>query len=106
MRTYVPGLPACLLLFSASLSAAWIKGKVVDPSGAAIPGAQVSLTTRTGVSAQTVTSDSGAFQLNAPDMPGAKLVVTAPGFAPATLAPDAARLVRLEVAPLTDSVQV
>jgi outer membrane cobalamin receptor len=106
MRTYASGLCACFLSFSACLSAAQIKGKVFDPSGAPISGAQVSVTTRVGVSAQTITSDTGAFQLNAPDAPDAKIVVTAPGFAARTIAPDAAAAVQLEIAAQSESVQV
>ncbi len=105
MRIRVSSLLALFWLFSGCLAAASIKGKVVDPSGTPVPGAQVSWTTRLGVAAQTVTSVTGVFQLNAPDAPDGKLVVTAPGFAPKTL-DTTTPVVQLEIAPRTESVQV
>ncbi|MBZ5619433.1 MAG: TonB-dependent receptor [Acidobacteriia bacterium] len=106
MRFYVKGLLACCLLFSACLSAAEVKGKVVDPSGAPISGAQVSIVTRVGVEVQTVSAPSGAFQLPAPERPGARLVITAPGFSTRTVPLESAASVQLEIAPLVDSVRV
>src|SRR4051794_39103472 len=78
----VSGLPACCLLFSACLSAAnsgELKGKVIDPSGAAISGAQIALINRVGVVSRTTSSLAGAFELDASDSPDAQLVVAAPG---------------------------
>jgi outer membrane receptor protein involved in Fe transport len=106
MRTYASGLVACFFVFSACLSAAQVKGKVTDPSGAPVAGAQVSVSGRTGVSAQTITSETGVFQVDVPDLPDLKLVVTAPGFAAQTVAPEQAATVRLEIAPQAESVQV
>ncbi len=106
MRIYVPGPLACCFIFSACLSAAQVKGKVVDPSGAPIPGAQVSIVSRVGVEAQTASATNGAFELNAPDRLDAKLVVTAPGFSTRTLPLESAASVRLEIAPQVDSVRV
>jgi outer membrane receptor protein involved in Fe transport len=106
MRIYVPGPLACCFIFSACLSAAPVKGKVVDPSGAPIPGAQVSIVSRVGVEAQTASATNGAFELNAPDRLDAKLVVTAPGFSTRTLPLESAASVRLEIAPQVDSVRV
>jgi hypothetical protein len=94
------------LFFSACLSAAEIKGQVVDPSGAPVAGAQVSVIGRVGVEAQTASSSSGGFQLNTPETPGAKLVVTAPGFSTRTLPLEREVTVRLEIAPQIDSVRV
>jgi outer membrane receptor protein involved in Fe transport len=94
------------LLFSACLSAAQVKGKVVDPSGAPIPGAQISIVSRVGVEAQTVSAANGAFELNAPELPDVKVVVTAPGFSTRTLAPGSSASVQLEIAPQVDSVRV
>jgi outer membrane receptor protein involved in Fe transport len=94
------------LFFSACLSAVEIKGKVVDPSGAPVAGAQVSVVSRVGVEAQTATSASGGFELNTPETPGFKLVVTAPGFSTQTLPLEREVAVRLEIAPQTDSVRV
>ena len=85
MRIYVSGPLACCWLFSALLSAAQVTGTVVDPSGAPIPGAQVSIIGRVGVEAQTAASSSGAFELEIVETAGAKLVVTAPGFSTRTL---------------------
>src|SRR5437763_9701183 len=94
------------LLFSACLSAAQVKGKVVDPSGAPIPGAQISIVSRVGVEAQTVSATNGAFELSAPEQLDVKLVVTAPGFSTRTLAPGSAASVQLEIASQVDSVRV
>jgi outer membrane receptor protein involved in Fe transport len=102
MRTYV----ACFFLISACLPAAVVKGKVVDPSGAPVPGAEISLVCRVGVEAQTVSTVAGSFELNMPDVAGARLVVAAPGFAPQSVSPAEAAVVRLEIAPRTESVQV
>src|SRR5206468_1453585 len=81
-----------------------------DPSGAPVPGAQVSVVGRVGVVAQTTSSAGGAFQLEATETPDQRLVVTAPGFSTFTLPLDAAAdrtaRVQLEIAPQVDSVQV
>ena len=106
MRRKISDLSAFCLFFSACLSAAEIKGKVVDPSGAPVAGAQVSVVSRVGVEAQTASSTSGAFELNTPETPGAKLVVTAPGFNTQTLPLEREVSVRLEIAPQVDSVRV
>ena len=114
MRRRISNVSAFCLFFSACLSAAEIKGKVVDPSGAPVAGAQVSVVSRVGVDAQTASSIGGAFELNIPETPGAKLVVTAPGFSTQTLPlcgagasacqPASSQLltVRLEIAPQVD----
>jgi len=106
MRRNISDVSAFCLLFSACLSAAEIKGKVVDPSGAPVAGAQVSVVGRVGVEAQTASSISGGFELNAPETPDAKLVVTAPGFSTRTLPLEPEVAVRLEIAPQIDSVRV
>jgi outer membrane receptor protein involved in Fe transport len=106
MRRKISDVSAFCLFFSACLSAAEIKGKVVDPSGAPVGGAQVSVVSRVGVGAQTASSISGAFELNTPETPGAKLVVTAPGFSTQTLPLEREMTVRLEIAPQIDSVRV
>ena len=107
---------AAFLLFSACLSAAQagpggpagskLKGKVTDPSGAPIPGAQVSIVSRVGVESQTVSTPAGDFELHIPEGADVKVVVTAPGFNTQTSAPADAATVRLEIAPLVDSVKV
>ena len=121
MLKNVPGLLAFCLFFSVCLCASEIKGKIVDPSGAPVPGAQVSIVGRVGVVAQTTTGSSGSFQLEAPETPDNRLVVTAPGFSTRTLPLGAgatpttaqtttvtnqAARVQLEIAPQVDSVQV
>jgi outer membrane cobalamin receptor len=106
MRIYVSGPLACCWLFPAILSAAQVKGTVIDPSGAPIAGAQVSVVGRVGVEARTLSSTSGSFELDAAETPGAKLVVTAPGFSTQTLPLEREVSVRLEIAPQVDSVRV
>src|ERR1035441_8175116 len=105
LRT-VPGLLACLLICSACLSASEIKGRIVDPSGAPVSGAQIAAVNRVGVVAQTTAAPNGNFQLDAPETPDTRLVVAAPGFSTRTLPLDQAGSVQLEIAPRTDSVQV
>ena len=62
-----------------------IYGTVLDPSGAPIPGAQVSAVNRVGVAAQTVTEPSGGFALKLAETAGAALTITAPGFETKTM---------------------
>jgi Carboxypeptidase regulatory-like domain len=76
MRTAARGLLACSV-FSACLLAADIRGRVVDPSGAALAGAKVSAVGRTGVVAETTSSSTGDFVLTASDSPEIRVVVTA-----------------------------
>jgi outer membrane receptor protein involved in Fe transport len=106
MRIYLPGLLACFSIFSAFLSAAEIKGTVVDPAGSPVSGAQVSVVSRLGVEAQTATSPSGAFELHIAGVQDARLVITAPGFRTATLPLETTVSVKLAIAPLVDSVAV
>jgi outer membrane receptor protein involved in Fe transport len=106
MYSNVSGLLACCLIFSACLSATVIKGTVVDPSGAPVVGAQVSVLDRVGVRAQTATSPSGAFEVNGPDTSDARIVITAPGFNTETLPVKDVLAVKLSIAPLVDSVSV
>ena len=106
MLRNVPGLLACFLTFSACLSASEIKGKIIDPSGAPVSGAQIAAVNRVGVVAQTTAAPNGSFQLDAPETPDTRLVVTAPGFSTRTLPLDQAASVQLEIAPRIDSVQV
>jgi outer membrane cobalamin receptor len=96
----------CLLLSSVCLSAAVIRGTIVDPSGALVGGAQVAVTTQLGV-VESLPAPNGSFEVRAG--PGFKLVFTAPGFAAKTIrAEDAAAgmVVKLELAPVVDSVRV
>jgi outer membrane cobalamin receptor len=99
-------LVSCWLLFSVGLSAAVIRGTIVDPSGALVGGAQVAVVTPLGV-VETLPASNGAFEVKTAS--GAKLVFTAPGFAaqsvPAGLAFDG-MVVKLQLAPVVDSVRV
>ena len=95
-----------LLTFPACLSAAQVKGRVTDPSGAPIAGAQVSLVSRVGVEAQTMAAANGTFALEAPAGTDVQVVVTAPGFSTQSLPVDRAENVQLAIAPQVDSVKV
>src|SRR5690349_4841326 len=106
MRRAVFGLVASCLVYSTCLHAAQVKGKVVDPSGAPIPSAQVSIVTRVGVESTTASSASGTFELQSDDRPDARLVVNAPGFSTRTLELKDAATVQLEIAPQVNSVRV
>jgi outer membrane receptor protein involved in Fe transport len=111
MRRNVAALAAYCLSFSAGLLASQVKGTVTDPSGAPLGGAQVSVVSRVGVEARTVSAMNGSFSLDIAGIPGARLVVTAPGFSTQTLstqtlATGSSVAVRLEIAPQVDSVRV
>jgi outer membrane receptor protein involved in Fe transport len=105
MRTYVSALLA-ICLFSACLSAAEVKGKVVDPSGAPIAGAQVSIVSTLGMEAQTTTAQNGAFRIPAVASGDARILVAAPGFRIANVAPGNADVIQLSLAPAHDAVEV
>jgi len=99
------------LLPVAAATSLTIHGTVLDPSGAAIFGAQVSVLNRLGVAQQTTTDQAGGFTLKYADEGEMRLTVTAPGFATQTIplpaAPPAEPLtVRLKLAPLVDSMRV
>jgi outer membrane cobalamin receptor len=100
------GLLACLLTVVFSLAAADVKGRVVDPAGGGVGGAQIAVTNLTGIVARTVSGSNGAFRLDIPDSADLALVVTAPGFATRTVQPNEAATVQLELAPRVDSVEV
>jgi outer membrane cobalamin receptor len=96
-----------LSLFLLPAGAAPVRGTVVDPSGAPIDGAQVSVMTPLGVSAATFSAPDGAFNFDAPER--STLVVAAPGFASKSIAAADAvpgLVVKLELAPVVDSVRV
>jgi len=88
-----------------------IHGTVLDPSGAPIPGAQVSVVNRVGVASQTTTDQTGNFMLKLAETTGAGVTITAPGFETKTvslaaLPGPAAVTVHLNLAPQVDSVRV
>lgn len=111
MNRHLSGLLAGYVLFSACLCAAQLKGTVADPSGAPIAGAEISVMDRVGVQARTVSTTTGAFDLNVADslISASRLVVTAPGFRTEELAlsnAGAPLAVKLALAPVIDSVRV
>jgi outer membrane receptor protein involved in Fe transport len=105
MRIFV-GLVVSCFIVSAGLSAADVRGTVVDPSGAPVGGAQISIVSRIGVEAQTVTSMAGTFELQSTEIPDAHLLITAPGFRTTTAPLEATVSVKLAIAPQVDSVGV
>jgi outer membrane cobalamin receptor len=88
-----------------------VNGTVLDPSGAAIAGAQVSAVNRLGVAQQTTTDQAGGFTLRLSEAGDVHLVVTAPGFETKSIplagepAPEPLT-VHLNIAPQVDSVKV
>jgi outer membrane cobalamin receptor len=99
------------LLPAAAATSFTIHGTVLDPSGAAIAGAQVSAVNRLGVDRQTTTDQAGGFTLKLSETGGMHLAITAPGFETksiplaATPAPEPLT-VQLNIAPQVDSVRV
>ena len=94
------------ILMIGAARAVELRGTVLDPSGAAIAGAQVSAVNRVGVVAQAATDGAGAFVLRVADTAGVRVVVTASGFATETVSPVEALAVRMTIAPQVDSVRV
>ncbi len=91
---------------ASALSAAELKGVVVDPSARPVPGAQVAAFTPTGVITQQITDDKGAFDIYiSPLYDEVQLRVTAKGFQTATVGMGAANI-QLQLAPVSDSVSV
>jgi len=108
MRILVLWLGLMPVAFATSLS---IHGTVLDPAGAAIPGARVSAVNRLGVVAQTITDQAGGFTLRLTESGAQRVTITAPGFETKTvpLPPQPASsplTVRLNIAPQVDSVRV
>jgi len=90
-----------------ALHAETFSGKIVDPSGAAIPGARVAAVNRVGVVAQTVTDTGGAFQIAvAGAAAGVNLLITAPGFETKNVPLAEAAVITLAIAPQNDSITV
>ena len=109
MTKYVSGRLAACLISSACLcgaASAVIKGRVVDPSGAPVSGAQVAVVNRVGVVARVTASPTGSFELSVPDAPDTSILVTAQGFSTRTVKPAEAATVQLEIAPQTASIEV
>src|SRR6516225_3243473 len=77
---------ALLLLFAfaahAQTSRGTVSGTVLDPSGAVIGGAHVTLTgIATGAQLSTDTNEAGVYRFDAVDLGAYVLTVTQPGFA-------------------------
>lgn len=100
------GLVACCQIISIGLFAADVKGRIVDPSGAGIAGAQIAAINRTGIIARTTSTGDGDYHIDVADTPDNALVVTAAGFATRTVPLRDAATIPLELAPRVDSVQV
>src|SRR5205807_10483018 len=97
-------LTYCVFFLAFALRAETCPGKVIEPSGAAIPGARVAAVNRVGVVAQTVSDATGAFQIGVADAAGVNLLVTAPGFETKTVPLDRAAAITLAIAPQNDSI--
>ena len=99
------------LLPAATATSFTINGTVLDPSGAAIAGAQVSAVNRLGVAQQTTTDQAGGFTLKLSGTGEMHLAITAPGFETKSIplagasAPEPL-IVHLNIAPQVDSVRV
>lgn len=96
----------CLLALAACASAADIQGTVTDPTGAAIPAAEVVAIGRVGVIARTTTGFDGSFKLRIAEPAEARLVATAPGFETRTAPAETGVEIQLAIAPQVDSVRV
>src|SRR2546423_1900725 len=95
-----------VFFLACALRAETFPGKVIDPSGAAIPGARMAAVNRVGVVAQTVTDAGGAFQISVADAAGVNLLVTAAGFETKTIPLDQVAAITLAIAPQIDSITV
>src|SRR5215469_13860117 len=105
MRFLMLGLALLRAGLAASLT---VHGIVLDPTGAAIPGAEVAAVNRLGVTQQTTTDQAGGFTLKLSEEGGAHLTVTAPGFATReiSLAAPEPLTVHLNLAAQVDAVRV
>jgi Carboxypeptidase regulatory-like domain len=61
-----------------------LQGRVLDPSGAVIPQAQITVTSSSGQSATAVSDGSGAYQVHGLAAGGYNVTAATPGFAPFT----------------------
>ena len=100
---------ALLLTAGASDQASLLTGTIVDASGAPIPNATVRLDVSGATIAEAVTGSDGRFELKAGAPSGARIVVTAAGFAPAVepVSENGASVrITLRVAPFFEAVNV
>lgn len=101
----------CLLLALTTFVAAQsssLSGIVTDANGTPVKGARVSLKREAVILTSTTTDDAGRFTLNAANVEGARVIVTAAGFSQYIETPSPARElnIKLSIASLTDSVIV
>jgi len=100
---YICALVVCACTVPAR--GAELKGVVVDPTGAAVAGAQVAAFTPLGVITEQITDDKGGFDLYiSPLYLDAQLRVTAPGFSAVTVGIGASQI-QLKPAAQADSVR-
>jgi outer membrane receptor protein involved in Fe transport len=102
----VAHLCALFLLSLPFAQAETMQGIVTDPARAPIAGARVAAVSPVGVIAETTTNAAGRFEVNVPDVTAVKLVITANGFATATITAGASAAIKLAIAPVSDSVAV
>ncbi|HZL57771.1 MAG TPA: TonB-dependent receptor [Bryobacteraceae bacterium] len=103
-KRYVSALVVCAC--AAQVRAAELKGRVADPSGLPVAGAQVAAITPLGVITQQITDDKGGFDIYvSPLYLDVQLRVAAAGFATVTVGM-AASVIQLQLAPQSDSVRV
>src|SRR5713226_445710 len=95
----------CSLAAASLLAGETFQGKIVDISGAPIPGAQVAAVNRLGVITQTTSDAIGEFRISVKPSDIASFRITAPGFETKTVPLADSKLVVLAIAPQTDSVQ-
>src|ERR1035438_6671995 len=99
------------LLPAATAAAVTLHRTVLDPAGAAIAGAQVSVVNRLGVARQTTTDQAGGFTLKLAQAGDMHLAFTAPGFETKNIplagtSGQEPLTVHLNIAPQVDSVRV
>lgn len=79
-------VPAQLLAQPSTSSAPHLTGTVVDPSGAFVPAAEVTVTGPTGAARLATTDAAGRFDLPVPGIGPFTITVVVPGFSPAVVA--------------------
>lgn len=94
---------ACAAVWAAA--GAEFAAQIVDPSETPVASARVVFATRLGIVAETTTSPEGRFALRVPDAMEGRIIVTAPGFATASLT-ELPAIVRLQLAPQVDAITV
>jgi hypothetical protein len=79
-------LSMALVAYGQGITTGTITGTVIDPSGAAIPNAQVAATSNgQGTQRQTASGSTGVFSFYSVPIGQYTLTISAPGFAPATV---------------------